>query len=355
MVRRARSRPDVRPHRRARRAARRLDVFEKTPFITGVVNGRTSASTSAAGTTCSFDHITPADVRWICARLQRLTDAQWHDAFRAGGYAPEDADRFIRRLKQKIAEGLALKDDAIDETDRLACAAAARAGLPMQRTDPRPRSGRRLPLAAHALTRSRALIRCRSPRLGAALALRPRRGTPPRSRVIQTQIILSVVGAVIMLVVGASLARAFGIVGAANLIRYRSKIDDPKDAGVMLCALAVGLASGVGLYALATFSTAFLMLALVDDRVVRAGREEVRPEIKNGDEHRRPARQRGARSCSRFKLEYRAAHVVGRRGLSTRSHVPLERRARHGHQCHPQLDPEGNAAVDWAEKKNKAK
>jgi hypothetical protein len=60
--------------------------------------------------------------------------------------------------------------------------------------------------------------------LGTALALRPRRrGTPARSpAVVQTQIILSVVGAIIMLVVGASLARAFGIVGAANLIRYRS-------------------------------------------------------------------------------------------------------------------------------------
>ena len=88
--------------------------------------------------------------------------------------------------------------------------------------------------------------------LGTALALRPRRkGTPPRQpAVVQTQIILAVVGAIIMLVVGASLARAFGIVGVASLIRYRSKIDDPKDAVVMLCALAVGLASGVGLYAL---------------------------------------------------------------------------------------------------------
>ena len=100
--------------------------------------------------------------------------------------------------------------------------------------------------------------------LGAALALRPKRkGTPQRMpAVVQTQIILSVVGAVIMLVVGASLARAFGIVGAANLIRYRSKIEDPKDAVVMLSALAVGLASGVGLYAIAVFSTAFLILAL---------------------------------------------------------------------------------------------
>jgi uncharacterized membrane protein YhiD involved in acid resistance len=100
--------------------------------------------------------------------------------------------------------------------------------------------------------------------LGAALALRPRRrGTPTRDpAVIQTQIILAVVGAVIMLVVGASLARAFGIVGAANLIRYRSKIDDPKDAVVMLCALSVGLAAGVGLYGLSVIGTLFIVFCL---------------------------------------------------------------------------------------------
>ena len=100
--------------------------------------------------------------------------------------------------------------------------------------------------------------------LGAALALRPRRkGTPPRqASVIQTQIILAVVGAVVMLIVGQSLARAFGIVGVASLIRYRAKVDDPKDAVVMLCCLGTGLASGVGLYALAMISTAFLLVVL---------------------------------------------------------------------------------------------
>src|SRR5687767_10231286 len=100
--------------------------------------------------------------------------------------------------------------------------------------------------------------------MGALLAFRPRRrGTPERSApVIQTQIILAVVGAVVMLIVGASLARAFGIVGAANLIRYRAKIDDPKDAVVMLVTLAVGLASGVGLYSLAVVSTIFIAAAL---------------------------------------------------------------------------------------------
>jgi len=100
--------------------------------------------------------------------------------------------------------------------------------------------------------------------LGTVLALRPRRGGTPERQpaVVQTQIILAIVGSLIMLVVGASLARAFGIVGAANLIRYRSKIDDPKDAVVMLCALSVGLASGVGLYGLAVIGTVFIAACL---------------------------------------------------------------------------------------------
>jgi hypothetical protein len=100
--------------------------------------------------------------------------------------------------------------------------------------------------------------------LGAMLAFRPRaRGTPPRSApVIQTQMILALVGALVMLIVGSSLARAFGIVGVASLIRYRTKVDDPKDAGVMLGCLVVGLASGVELYGLAAFSTLFMLIML---------------------------------------------------------------------------------------------
>ena len=111
--------------------------------------------------------------------------------------------------------------------------------------------------------------------LAAMLAFRPRlRGTPPRqSAVIQTQIILAIVGAVVMLVVGSNLARAFGIVGAAGLIRYRAKIEDPKDAGVMLSTLAIGLACGVGLWAVALFSAAFIMAVLL-------AIESIEPEAK---------------------------------------------------------------------------
>src|SRR4026209_757924 len=97
--------------------------------------------------------------------------------------------------------------------------------------------------------------------MGAVPAFRPRaRGTPPRSAVvIQTHIVLAVVGGVVMLIVGASLARAFVIVGVASLIRYRATIDDPQDASVMLGCLTVGLASGVELYGLAAFSTLFIL------------------------------------------------------------------------------------------------
>ena len=56
-----------------------------------------------------LDPLTPADVHWTCERLSRLSDRQWEDAFRAGGYDPMLAERFIRRFKQKVAEGLALR------------------------------------------------------------------------------------------------------------------------------------------------------------------------------------------------------------------------------------------------------
>jgi hypothetical protein len=100
--------------------------------------------------------------------------------------------------------------------------------------------------------------------LGAVLAFRPRRaGGPPRvASVIQTQIMLAIVGSLVMLIVGASLARAFAVAGAAGLVRYRAKIDDPKDASVMLSCLAVGLASGGGLLYLAAAGAAFCVVVL---------------------------------------------------------------------------------------------
>ena len=97
--------------------------------------------------------------------------------------------------------------------------------------------------------------------LGALLAFRPRRRHSPERNheVVQTQVMLALIGALVMLVVGASLARAFGIAGAASLVRYRAKVSDPKDASVMLGALGIGLASGVGLFWLASAAALFIV------------------------------------------------------------------------------------------------
>jgi len=98
--------------------------------------------------------------------------------------------------------------------------------------------------------------------LGAALGIvRPvRREIIPRSpHVVQAQILLAIVGAMIIVVVAENLARAFAIVGAAGLVRYRARIGDPKDAGVMLVALAVGLTVGSGLFLFATIACVFVI------------------------------------------------------------------------------------------------
>jgi uncharacterized membrane protein YhiD involved in acid resistance len=189
--------------------------------------------------------------------------------------------------------------------------------------------------------------------LGAALALRPRRrGTPRRDpAVIQTQIILSVVGAVIMLVVGASLARAFGIVGAANLIRYRSKIDDPKDAVVMLGTLAVGLAAGVGLYALTVFSTGFLVAALWVIESFEQGMKRFDLKIKAGEDtdSLRPQFEDILRRY-RLKFELRTSSDEE---VCYDVQVPLETRTDRISNAILRLDPEGHASVDWNDKKAK--
>ena len=84
-----------------------IDVFEKAPFIKEVKDGIVKFH-FAGRHGALVDKITPADVKWICTRLGGLTDKQWQDAFRAGGYQPDLAARFIARMKQKIGEGLAL-------------------------------------------------------------------------------------------------------------------------------------------------------------------------------------------------------------------------------------------------------
>jgi len=101
--------------------------------------------------------------------------------------------------------------------------------------------------------------------LAALLAFRPRRGVKVARRnpyVAQTQILMAVVAGAMMMVVGDSAARAFGIFAAASLVRFRTNIRDPKEITVLLVCLGVGLAAGVGRWDMAIILTLFVLLTL---------------------------------------------------------------------------------------------
>jgi len=94
-----------------------LECFEQHGFITGI-----------EGEKVSFDYvgrhqelismIRPADVHWAAEHMQRLTDKQWHDAFRAANYSDSDAERYVHKLKEKIDDGLALRARPVDQATR---------------------------------------------------------------------------------------------------------------------------------------------------------------------------------------------------------------------------------------------
>lgn len=101
--------------------------------------------------------------------------------------------------------------------------------------------------------------------LGAALAFRPRKRILALKRnpyVSQTQILLAIVAAALMIVVGDNAARAFGIFAAVSLVRFRTNIRDPKEVTVLLISLAIGLASGVGHWDLAIALALFSLIVL---------------------------------------------------------------------------------------------
>ena len=101
--------------------------------------------------------------------------------------------------------------------------------------------------------------------LAMLLAFRWRRGVSITRRnpyVAQTQILLAVVAAAMMMIVGDSAARAFGIFAAASLVRFRTNIRDPKETTVLLICLGLGLACGVGRLDMAVILTLFVLMAL---------------------------------------------------------------------------------------------
>lgn len=94
-----------------------------------------------------------------------------------------------------------------------------------------------------------------------------------------TLVLLPVVIAVIIMLVGNNVARAFSLVGAFSIIRFRSAPGDPAEITYVLMTMAIGLASGLGYLAYAVFSAIILLVAMLLMNVLNFGGHEITNQL----------------------------------------------------------------------------
>lgn len=82
-----------------------IDGFEDEEFISGFRDGRIEFAFAGRHQEL-LQMITPADLGWATRRLQRLTEEQWHDAFRTANYGAGLRDRYLRTIRRKIEQAL---------------------------------------------------------------------------------------------------------------------------------------------------------------------------------------------------------------------------------------------------------
>jgi uncharacterized membrane protein YhiD involved in acid resistance len=153
--------------------------------------------------------------------------------------------------------------------------------------------------------------------LGALVSYRPWRLLLSRQRPVpvetsQSQGLIAVAGAMMVLVIGDNLARAFGLVGLGAFIRFRSGIKDPRDAATLFVMIGIGMACGLGLMKVAALATAFIVVLLfVLDATTAHPGERVRVAVELADAHAALPAVRGALAGSRV---LRAPSEAGARG-----------------------------------------
>ncbi len=116
------------------------------------------------------------------------------------------------------------------------------------------------------------------------------KGVSYSQSIVQTYVLMCVVVAVIMLVIGSNIARAFSLVGALSIVRFRNAVKDSRDVGFVFWSMAVGMAVGTQFYFLATFTTAviacYVLIMHYFNFFARTVRERIlMVEVEDGADH----------------------------------------------------------------------
>jgi uncharacterized membrane protein YhiD involved in acid resistance len=84
------------------------------------------------------------------------------------------------------------------------------------------------------------------------------RGLSYSQSFVVTNIFIAVIVCMVIMIIGNNLARAFALVGALSIIRFRTVVKDTKDTAYIFWSLAVGMAAGTGSYFLALAGTVII-------------------------------------------------------------------------------------------------
>jgi uncharacterized membrane protein YhiD involved in acid resistance len=89
------------------------------------------------------------------------------------------------------------------------------------------------------------------------------RGVSYSQSYVQTLVMLGMLTSLIMLIVGSNIARAFSLVGALSIVRFRNAVKETRDVGFLFLAMGVGMATGTRFYTLAAIATVVICGAVM--------------------------------------------------------------------------------------------
>ncbi|MFF0726952.1 DUF4956 domain-containing protein [Streptomyces sp. NPDC004134] len=124
---------------------------------------------------------------------------------------------------------------------------------------------------------------------------------------VQTLVIVGMIVALIMLVVGSNLARAFSLVGALSVVRFRNAIKETRDVGFIFLTMGIGMACGARFYTLAAVAgLAICLIIIVMHRFnwfhLDVQRQVVKVQMPTGEDHTAAIRDVLIRYTTEFEL-----------------------------------------------------
>jgi uncharacterized membrane protein YhiD involved in acid resistance len=88
-------------------------------------------------------------------------------------------------------------------------------------------------------------------------------GTSYTQSFVFTLVLNGMIVALVMLVIGSDIARAFSLVGALSIIRFRNAVKETRDVGFIFFTMAIGMAVGTRFYLLAVAGTLFISAVIL--------------------------------------------------------------------------------------------